>query len=631
MIALVCMPFVSLKRPSLALGTLKSCLKKAGLEVTVEYPTLQLAEQVGIRAYGQINMYPADSLLGEWVFAGALFPDHHPDHNAYLDSLKPGKSGNASLQELRDNAWSLRRLAPEFVDRVARGLLAKGYRIVGCSSTFSQQIASLALLKRIRELDPEVITLMGGANCEGVMAQAMVRHFPWVDFVVSGEADELIAPLCRSLLERGRQTTAEALPFGVLSPLKTLLQEPAPRAVVEDMRTVPTPDFDEYFEHFRGGPLQELIEPGLSVETSRGCWWGAKHHCTFCGLNGHGMGFRSRTPEQALEQFHHLAEKYGCRQFMVADNILDMSYFKTVVPALAETPHDLRIFYETKANLKREHLELLARAGIRWIQPGLETLQDDLLRLMDKGTTTLQNLQLLKWCRELGINVTWLMLFGFPGDQLEWYGEISRLLPLVFHLQPPNGLIRIGFHRFSPYFEQCQRYDVQPVPAAAYSAVYPFSQAELMELAYYFEEGRGMPRRAEIAELLGPTLGTWLIRFWRDSPILSLDDDGEVLTIVDTRSGPLLISRHLELERAVLLACEQIRSWKSLLSSLGTSEADLAAACESLQERGLLLRRGDMLLGLAVRGDQPSLQRGIPDGQVRSEPYARVAAGAGIH
>jgi len=60
-----------------------------------------------------------------------------------------------------------------------------------------------------------------------------------------------------------------------------------------------------------------------------------KSHCTFCGLNGTGMKHRSKSPERVLAELSQLSGRYGIRSFQFVDNILDMSYFKTVLPKLA--------------------------------------------------------------------------------------------------------------------------------------------------------------------------------------------------------------------------------------------------------------------------------------------------------
>src|SRR3954454_17752260 len=98
-----------------------------------------------------------------------------------------------------------------YVEHLADAIVARRPRIVGCSSVFQQHCASLALLKRIRELKPDTVLLMGGANCEGEMGVETVRTFPWVDCVVSGEADGMFPELCRTLLAQGRDADPAAL------------------------------------------------------------------------------------------------------------------------------------------------------------------------------------------------------------------------------------------------------------------------------------------------------------------------------------------------------------------------------------------------------------------------------------
>jgi hypothetical protein len=48
--------------------------------------------------------------------------------------------------------------------------------------------------------------------------------------------------------------------------------------------------------------IGERIEPGLLIETSRGCWCGAVSHCTFCGLNGEGMAYRRKSPQRVIDR-----------------------------------------------------------------------------------------------------------------------------------------------------------------------------------------------------------------------------------------------------------------------------------------------------------------------------------------
>jgi radical SAM superfamily enzyme YgiQ (UPF0313 family) len=77
--------------------------------------------------------------------------------------------------------------------------------------------------------------------------------------------------------------------------------------------------------------------PGASAsllfETSRGCWWGERSHCTFCGLNGSTINYRAMSPEKALRQFDELFKYYPrVSRFESVDNILPRKYLTTVLP-----------------------------------------------------------------------------------------------------------------------------------------------------------------------------------------------------------------------------------------------------------------------------------------------------------
>jgi hypothetical protein len=90
-------------------------------------------------------------------------------------------------------------------------------------------------------------------------------------------------------------------------------------------------------------------------------------HCTFCGLNGATMAFRSKTPSRVLEELEHLQARHGARMVSVVDDILDMSFFRSVLPRIAEAGLGLEMFWEVKANLTVEQVRLLRDAGVTMI------------------------------------------------------------------------------------------------------------------------------------------------------------------------------------------------------------------------------------------------------------------------
>src|SRR5579875_2129548 len=387
-VSLVLMPYAALERPSIGLSILKSVLGNAGISATVVYGNILFADEIGAYAHSIVGKTQSHSLAGEWTFSQAAFPGFETDEAAYFQHVHAGLQGMMPLVwahggrgQMPAILRSVRGRADGFIDRLARRILAAGPRIVGCSSTFQQHCASLALLRRIKELDPSVNTVMGGANCEASMGFATHKECPWVDYVISGEAEEPFLLLCQRLLGRtDRRSSSTLLPMlsvssdwpdGVFAPEHRAtnyetLHGGTPRARLEDMNRSPMPAYDDYFRTLAESPTGLFVKPGLLLETSRGCWWGAASHCTFCGLNGTSMKFRSKHPDRVMEEFTTLAEKWQLRSFEVVDNILDLAYMRSVVPELAERRDGYHIFYETKANLTRAQVRLLADAGIRW-------------------------------------------------------------------------------------------------------------------------------------------------------------------------------------------------------------------------------------------------------------------------
>jgi magnesium-protoporphyrin IX monomethyl ester (oxidative) cyclase len=623
-VQLVLMPYADVARPSIALGTLKACLGGTGIACSVEYANLRFAEALG---WGMPDVPYLERLLGEWTFAAAAFPDAAavPVEVALRSGwfqtsyMTPGGFEDPRFAEALD---ALRHFAPRFVDEVAETILARRPRVVGCSSTFEQHCASLALLRRIKALDPSVVTLMGGANCEAEMGWATLRHFPWVDVVVSGEADALFAPLCRTLLARGPDVGAAELPYGALGRAHARAgvfgrgRLPVPRAIVERVDDNPIPDYADYFAALARSSLRPRIRPGLLVETSRGCWWGEKHHCTFCGLNGGGMAYRAKSPARVLDELTTLSERYATPRFMVVDNILDMSYLRSVLPELAQQGAPYELFFETKANLRREHVALLARAGVIWVQPGIESFHDDLLRLMDKGTTAAVNVQVLKYLREAGIYATWNLLFGFPGEDDHWHAEVAAWLPLLFHLQPPKSIGHLAYDRFSPYQRAPERHGLTLTPAPSYRAVYPLPEEGLEDLAYLFVEDTegGWRRAGPGARALARHVVVWN-QLWQRPlrPVLAMTASADAIEILDTR--PCAISRRFTLEgleAEIYAACDPALDTRELRRRFrGDGGAARAAAVDAalatLMARRLLLELHGRCLALAVPGELPIL------------------------
>ncbi len=480
-VALVCMPFFVAARPSIQIGLLHALATRAGFPAVSHHLNLNLARRIGAADYDALSSHRRH-MTGEWLFSYAAFGDEAASEEEYFSAFPDeltwaadelGK-GPAFFEHLR------RVVLPEFVDECAAHDWSQ-YRVVGFTSTFQQNVASLALARRIKESFPDVVTLFGGANFEDEMGPEYVRAFPFIDLAVVGEADAAF-PLVLQRLAAGEDLSD--VPGLVRRCGGVVVGQPA--APTTDLDRLPTPVYDEYFERQAALGLDRSTTWSLPFESSRGCWWGKKHHCTFCGLNGLGMTFRAKGADKVLAELSDLSSRHRITFFEATDNILDMSYIDALFDRVRRDRLDYQFFYEVKANLTKAQIRALFEGGVRWVQPGIESLSTPVLQLMRKGATMLQNVRLLKWCRYFGIRVSWNLLWGFPGETAEFYAEELDVLRRIGHYEPPAGCGRIWLERFSPNFDRNQFPAVDVRPEASYVLTYP-QTVDLNKAAYFFD------------------------------------------------------------------------------------------------------------------------------------------------
>ncbi len=625
-VCLVSMPHTPVERPSLAVGLLQAVLERDGISTGAIYANILWCEKTGLHLYNFARH--GENQFGDWIFSEVAFPEFKPDPQAYLRLIfsEPVlRRLRITKGELPQFVADVRGRARHFIDEIAGQIVDASPSIVGCSSTYAAHVSSLALLRRIRELAPHIVTMMGGANCESVMGLTTHEHFPWVDYVVSGEADGIIADLVKAIRHDGRHVGLAELPRGVFAPIHRIrgyaaIRGNPPRAVTEPLANMPTPNYDDYFEALNNAPmLGQIVHPGMPVEGSRGCWWGAKRQCVFCGLNGASMKFRHRPPEEVLNDLNSLRERYGVNQFGFTDNILNPQWFMSLFPRLRELEAPFSIACETSPALTKRQISIMTDAGVNWLQPGMESLHPGTLALLNKGTKAWLNVRFLKWCLYYGIYVYWFLLDDVPGQDDEWYSETQKLIPALYHLSPPRLFNSVLFARHSMYHTDPDRYGLRLTPSPGYSVTYPLSEERLKTIAYLFiNERPGMEdQKNEIREIRRKALLDVLVEWTRlfhsnDRPVLQVSDTGTELHVRDTRPATAEQSFRLSAsERTIYLACEDGIRPETLhrqLSAEGRSKSEIEDATISLRDRRLLVYLDNHLLSLGT----PEPLRAVP-------------------
>ena len=534
-IALVNMPFSYAKYPSIQLGTLSALLKANGIPVDCHHLNVRFAHLIGVELHESIC--EKRGLFGEWLFSSLLFKDN-PKRAEYPQVFKPvfeqaAKECGKPVGYFEEMAT---RIAPQFLTWALRSIDWGQYKLVGFTSTFDQNVACLSLAKLIKDLYPHVTIVFGGANYDGEMGHEYFRAFPFIDHVVVGEGEESFLALVRQVLA-GKTDT---YPNGVAYRQGEKIMFTPSISLFSDFAKTGPPDYDDYYQLLAElGQTAQGLDRVLLYEGSRGCWWGEKHHCTFCGLNAQSMKFRAKQPEQVLREIADLSQRYDAVRFRLVDNIIDMDYIENLFGKLAADHCDLDVFIETKSNLQKRQIKTLAAGGVKCMQPGLESLSLNQLRAMDKGVTPMQNIICLKWSQYYHVMVSWNILLGFPGETNEDYQRQLDLIPSLLHLQPPEATGKFWLQRFSPYFTRPHEYGIRITgPGMAYEYVYSARQVDLKKIAYDFEyELDNWPVDPHLYQELVAAIESWQrMHNSGDKPFLYYSKAPNYVTVYDGRN-----------------------------------------------------------------------------------------------
>ncbi len=608
-VALVSMPWAPVGEPSLGLAVLKAQLARAGIDSRIWHANLGLLRHVTGSAYQQIASLWG---LNEFAFTGILDEDftqdqiacvmercyahHNPDADVAFDN--PADLGRAVIR-LRHE------IVPPYLARCAEEILAYRPTMVGFTCMFDQTLAAVALALLIRRKCPEVQIVLGGYALEGPPGVEILRAFPHIDAIAVGDGEPIISTLANASV--GRMSLSGIA--GVLTQ-DDPIGKPRHKFEVDDS---PDPDYSDWFSEIAMLKSEDRITirtSVLPVESSRGCWWGQKQHCVFCGIDEETLSYRAKKPATVLKMLAAMRERYGSDSpFRFSDYILPHSYISTLLPQLAEIEPRYELQCEVKANQNENRIKAFAAAGFTELQPGIESFDSNVLRLMKKGVTGIQNVNMLKLGYIHGIQINYNILFGLPGEKAAWYQRMIDQMPRLFHLTPPVTRTETIVTRFAPLEADPGRF----VPNAearhhrCYDSLFSASFIERTEFCldrygYYFERYFDFePEAAPAYCALIIEVDHWKKQHRDRDVFLSWESIGDSLLMRDTRFDKC---RETLLEpaqaRIYLAADRNPKTLAALARETNRPTSEIETTVGFLDDAGLVWREDDSILGLAA-------------------------------
>jgi ribosomal peptide maturation radical SAM protein 1 len=602
-IALVSPPWPLYTRPSIQLGTLKAYVASRFPQVGVRahHFYLKVAEAVGYRLYHAIS---ERTWLAESVYGTLLYPQQ-ADRMAHLFRKEAGKAPELRRLDLGSLSSRVKALSEEWLSAVDWSSV----RLVGFSSVLCQLTACLYLIRRLKERCPCLTTVIGGSAFSLPAAAVALKLFPHIDALVFGEGELPLAHLVQHHVLEGRRLTE-------LPPADGIMIREAPEGLetargfsqLKNLDHVPLPDFDDYFETLSGFSPAKRFFPTLPVEFSRGCWWQRDGSgCDFCNLNQQWRGYRSKSESRAVAEVDHLTRRHRVLSLAITDNVLPKKSTAGILRGLAGLNRDFALFAEIRATTPLAELELMAAAGLRQVQVGIEALSTRLLRKLHKGTSAIQNLEIMKHCETLGIINRSNLILHFPLSDAQDVDETLGTMEFSRPFRPPKA---VGFWLGlgSPVWRNPSAYGLRTVTNHPnWAKIFP--PAVVRSLPFMVQSYRGQATfQRRLWKPVQAGLKAWTESYERlqagspAEPILSYRDGGEFLIIRERRIEGGTASHRLEgTSRGIYLYCGHHRPLKQIIERFPQVAADkITSFLEKMRAERLMFTENGHFLSLAA-------------------------------
>jgi ribosomal peptide maturation radical SAM protein 1 len=603
--ALVSTPWPLYSRPSIQLGTLKAYLNTQFPELKIDalHFYLKVAEGIGYKVYQAIS---ERTWLAESVYGALLFPEREKEIEKMFCREAKGKP------ELRHIGF---QALTSQVKEISEGLVdSSDWRscgLAGFSICLCQLTSSLYFIKRIKERFPHVPVVVGGSVFSGDSTRDLLEAFAEVDFVVNGEGELPLSRLVRSMRDCHGGNDLPLMP-GVVT-RKTGETSPAAFCQMDDLGNLPPPDYDDYFCLLQTLGPEKRFFPTLPAEVSRGCWWRSPKNpsrrsgCAFCNLNLQWDGYRSKGASQVVSEVDHLTSKYKTLSVAFMDNLVPLRHSKELFLQLSKGKKDLRLFAEIRATTPLEVLRAMRAAGIHKVQVGIEALSTSLLKKLNKGTTAIQNLEIMKDCEELGISNISNLILHFPGSDAKDVDETLHALEFALSFRPLR-FVHFWLGLGSPVWDNPRAFGLKAVfNHPNYALLFPPYVSCSMQFTIQSYRG-DLGYQKKLWQPVKKRVRAWSRAYtelhkgtsW--SPILSFRDGRDFLIIRQRRLGAEpLTHRLVATSRAIYLFCQKNRSLKRIVESFPeVGEDKIVSFLKMMKDKRLVFEENGRYLSLAV-------------------------------
>lgn len=302
----------------------------------------------------------------------------------------------------------------DFPAWVAPLIAASEQDIYGFSSICSSYPLTVRIAECVKREQPGCTILFGGPQAS-VVDLPTLAAFPFIDFILRGEAEESLPVFLEEWSGSKRYSAVPGLTYR--SPFGPARNPDAP--VIQDLDALPLPAYQ-----LTGGLKGARYAP---LELGRGC----PFSCTFCSTNDFfRRKFRIKSPARVLEQMRGISAEYGIRAFELTHDMFTVDRKRVVAFCrhLLDAGDGFTWSCSARTDcVDEELLELMAAAGCKSLFFGVESGSRRMQRIIDKDLDPDRAKAMISAAERLGIETTVSLIAGFPEEALDDLRETANM------------------------------------------------------------------------------------------------------------------------------------------------------------------------------------------------------------
>ncbi|MDQ3371048.1 MAG: B12-binding domain-containing radical SAM protein [Myxococcota bacterium] len=255
------------------------------------------------------------------------------------------------------------------------------------------------------------VLVAGGPHATIVPDEPLAHGFRWV---IRGEGEDAIVELAD--VSDGKRAATDVAGLSWIERGLPRHNPTRPFLMELDRLAPPLSALDLFDPGWYGAaPRPGGVFPPAGILASRGC----PAACTFCSNDVTGRKFRYRSAGSVAAEVALLREQYGLVGFSFFDDSFAVG--KRRVRELCDAIAGLGapVWWTCTAHpahLDRDVVADMKRAGCAGIDIGMESADPGMLLQIGKGVTVERVLDVLAWCRELGVHTVVNLMFGWPDE-----------------------------------------------------------------------------------------------------------------------------------------------------------------------------------------------------------------------